>query len=563
MLRDAILTNHVGFLPESAKCFVVANPPATDFTVTRGIVDGNSQWRKEMEVVCRGALRHAGSELNDAWVGDFSGVREPGVYLIHCGSLVSRPVLIHKEVYDQALRTLYNYFPTQRCGDSRSGWNAPCHLDDAVNAVTGEPLDLTGGWHQSCDLRKWMFGTPYGLIGLAQLGLRRDPRWDEGRIADELRWGNLYFHKMIRQDGGLMDHVVYPVGWSGRRVYPNDPPPHAACMAIAGQAMAARYLAERDPGHSRLCLEAARRLWTYQRSSAAPRRYAPRVLPPHHDWLVGIFDVFCAPVCGEELYAALRLYEATDEIAYLDAACALAGEMTALQVGGDPDQDPAAACFFVDAERKALAANPVFGHIALAEMALLRPDHPDAPRWRRAVELMMEQKCRMAERNPWGLIPSYWRLNAPGADRPAGSGSYRYFMRHRAPNGGELRVGANGDLCAAALFLLRAHRLTGDARCRTVAQRQIDWIMGCNPFDASTIEGVGLNQPLRFINDGEFFPPTPQIPGAVMTGIMGDADDNLESFSNNCSTEYDMPVGASLMWLLSELTGGGAVKENP
>ena len=96
MLQNAILTSHVGFLPESAKRFVVANPPGTEFTVTRGIVDGNSQQRRqEMEVVCRGALRRAGAELNDAWVGDFSGVREPGVYLIHCGSLVSRPVLIH------------------------------------------------------------------------------------------------------------------------------------------------------------------------------------------------------------------------------------------------------------------------------------------------------------------------------------------------------------------------------------------------------------------------------------------------------------------------------------
>lgn len=539
--------NHVGFLPQSAKRFVIANPPEKSFAVTRGLWGNDVAWR--------GELRHVNADLGDAWVGDFSAVTGDGLYLIRCGNLVSRPALIYPGAYEQALRVLFNYYPTQRCGDSMTGWNAPCHLDDACRADTGEQMDLVGGWHQSGDLRKWMMGTPYGSTALSQLGLFRNPRWEQGQIADELRWGNRYFHKMIRPDGGLMDHVVFPNNWSGRKVYPNDPPPHATYMTIVGQALAARYLAERDPAHSRKCLHAARRMWAYMRGPSAPRGpYKPAILPPHHDWLLGVFDAFCAPVCGEALYAAIKLYEATGDAEFLDQAGALANELVSLQVGGDIENDPAAACFFVDAERKALATVSLFSPIALAEMALLQPRHPDAPRWKRAVALIAEQKCRLSERNPWGLIPSYWYAQSPGAGRPGGSGSYRYFLRFRSPNGGEIRVGANGDICNAALFLLRAYRVTGDARCLSVAQSQVDWIMGGNPFDASTIEGVGLNQPLRFINGGEFFPPVPQIPGAVMTGIMGDADDNPEPFDNNCSTEYDMPVSAPLMWLLSELT---------
>ena len=74
------------------------------------------------------------------------------------------------------------------------------------------------------------------------------------------------------------------------------------------------------------------------------------------------------------------------------------------------------------------------------------------------------------------------------------------------------------SIMEAALFLNRAAEITGDKTCRTVAQRQLDWVMGCNPFDASAIEGVGYNQPLRGLF-GEFFPPTPQIPGAVSIGL--------------------------------------------
>ncbi len=124
---------------------------------------------------------------------------------------------------------------------------------------------------------------------------------------------------------------------------------------------------------------------------------------------------------------------------------------------------------------------------------------------------MAAQKCDMANRNPWGLIPSYWYADRPGAGRPGGTARYRYFFQYRGPNG-SIRLGPNHDILGNALFLLRACRLTGEKRYFDAACRQIDWVLGCNPFDASTVEGVGLNQPLRFINGGEFFRLRPKFP---------------------------------------------------
>lgn len=73
--------------------------------------------------------------------------------------------------------------------------------------------------------------------------------------------------------------------------------------------------------------------------------------------------------------------------------------------------------------------------------------------------------------------------------------------------------------------------------------------MGCNPFDCSTIEGVGYNQPHRGVF-GEFFPPTPQIPGAVSIGV------NEGSFSQESygfANEYDMPPTGYTLWLMSDI----------
>jgi hypothetical protein len=98
--------------------------------------------------------------------------------------------------------------------------------------------------------------------------------------------------------------------------------------------------------------------------------------------------------------------------------------------------------------------------------------------------------------------------------------------------------------------LYRAAAITGKDAFRHVAQRQLDWILGCNPFDASAVEGVGYNQPHRGFY-GEFFPPTPQIPGAVSTGITaGSFTPAGYGFAN----EYDMPIVGGVLRLLADST---------
>jgi hypothetical protein len=107
----------------------------------------------------------------------------------------------------------------------------------------------------------------------------------------------------------------------------------------------------------------------------------------------------------------------------------------------------------------------------------------------------------------------------------------------------------NLDLLANASFLVRMNRLISDAKLGEVAQRQLDWILGVNPFDASNMEGVGYNHPHRGIF-GEFFPPVPQIPGGVYTGIT-DTSFRMEAQGYDC--EYDMPMVGWLLYLLSVL----------
>ncbi len=547
MIEPRILVNHLGFAADGAKHCVIVNPPEERFQVFS---------RMKKEVVFEGRLERVAGDLGEGWLGCFTPVREEGTYLIRCGDASSRVVTIWNKVYDYPRRILLNYFTSQRCGDTPMGWNSPCHVHDAKRVDTGEHVDVAGGWHQSGDLRKWTSGASFGVVALCKTLDTEHPPWDEGGMAEELRWGNQYFQKMVRPDGGLMDHVILPLGWDTERdLYPNDAPHSTFFQVIGGQALAARVFRDGDPAYSERCLDVARRVWDYATDPALPAEpYRPQAIPKHHEWLPKAFTQSYRGSCLHwmgRLFAALALYRATEEQAWLEEACRAASETARLQVGGDVAQDPTAACFRVAADREDYVCSigdSLLGKIALCDLLALAPEHPDAPAWAAAVRNIAEQYRVMAGRNPWGLIPSYWYAEEPEGGRRAGAAYYRYFFRVDILIGG-----VNMEAEANALFLLRAARLFDEDAYRALAFRQLDWVLGCNPMDVSTVEGVGLNQPERFINPREFFPPTPQIPGAVMTGITGDEHD--EPAFIGCAKEYDLPPTAMLLWLLTELHG--------
>ena|SRR5438874_888308 len=114
-------------------------------------------------------------------------------------------------------------------------------------------------------------------------------------------------------------------------------------------------------------------------------------------------------------------------------------------------------------------------------------------------------------------------------------------------------VGVNAHLASHGVGLSRAARILKDAKLASLAQRQLDWVLGVNPFNASWVTDVGRNQPALY-RTGQFTPPVPQIAGGVMNGIGGSDDDQpvLEPGSwNTC--EYWTPMVAYVMWLMVEL----------
>jgi hypothetical protein len=189
--------------------------------------------------------------------------------------------------------------------------------------------------------------------------------------------------------------------------------------------------------------------------------------------------------------------------------------------------------------------------IGLCRLLEAAPHHPDAGAWRGAVRrFCAHYLAPMAARTAFGIVPFGLYRRQVGGDRRVGKFWYRWFME---ANPGWY-VGINANLASTGVGLAKAARLLDEPAWLDLAQRQLDWILGVNPFDAATVMGAGYNNPQHMFG-GEYDPPTPYLPGAVMNGISGDEDDVPQLRPGAWQeTEYWTPMVAFTMWLMAELS---------
>jgi hypothetical protein len=552
--------NHAGYLPHAAKTTVIKGLTNKKFL----IVNAASR-----QTVYEGSFRPAAGDFGEYSIGDFSELAKEGTYYVKSDTLRSAPFRISGDVYREPVDLLLDYFAKQRCGASATGYLTPCHLDDGVRLDNGRHQDVAGGWHDASDLRKWVNCTIYGMTGLArayELTGNQDVR---SRIYEELLWGNDYFLKMQEPDGYVMSFIGGEIqkhrdgnrwtdnetGADGGELHLAKPTAGESCedMLIFGNDddrviqtepadLTAQYnfiaaeaimagLSE-EKGYSTRCLQAAEKCFDWCLKNAKDRD---------------------AGTIGASIIAAVEMYHTTGNMVYGEYAVAGANELKQLQV--DRNTGGASGFFRTSATRpdpyKTIWQGPL-DFLSLCRLIQTLPTHKDAPQWKEMITAYSENYLRFfAERNSFGIVPYGLFLGEQDGKRRTGDYYYRYFMHPDL----SWWVGINANLASAGVGLMKAASILDKPELKRFAQRQLDWILGFNPFGASTMTGVGYNHPRPFINSDQFRPYTPLLPGAVMNGLGGDRDDQpcLITENNYNQSEYWTPMVAYTLWLMSEL----------
>jgi hypothetical protein len=476
--------SHVGYAAGARKLAAASSFPDADAFEIVADADG--------AVVFAGRVEHRTLPTGTFQLMDFTPVCTPGRYRIRIGGTETPPFRVDDRAWREPIVKTVNFFFTERCGYHVPGIHGVCHRDWRVRHPDGREIVTNGGWHDAGDLSQGLVNTAeavYAMLALAEKLKRGDPALAD-RLAEEAMWGLEWMLATRFGDGyrtvwSTMDlWTDNIIGTFDDEVCEADNDPFANAVAACAEALAGRLLAERDPVLARACLQAARE----DAGFALEKRAS--------------FDALTA---AQTILALTELYRAEGREADLALAAELSRFVMDCQQRRVPEWDVPLHGYFCT--HPDLAKPMRFDHrgheqapaVALCSLMELAPDHELWMEWYGTVKLHASYLCRGAGfAEPYGMLAaSVYRLDEAETkeDRaqirqgiPLADGVYlRRFPVWHAFRGN------SGTILSQAKALTAAARAGRNWSFAELANRQLYWQVGFNPFGQSLMYGEGYD----------------------------------------------------------------------
>ena len=562
---------HTGYASAAEKIAIAPAGSESSFELLH--VDGKRAARYPVERVSnrRGDWRRL----------DFSAFTAPGTWVLACGPNRSEPFRIGPRPLAGVAEATLNAFYGLRCGHPVPGVHDACHRDVFVK-YQGETRSLDGGWHDAGNLTQNANNTHlaiYSLLRLADalhqagegaLGARADEEAGWGldwsvrmRFAPGLRCNSVPASFYTDNVAGNADDVVIAdramFGPAvGENVWSN-------ILAILASARAATSWKARDPRLARSLLAAA---------TADFAVTFPKIEPFLNDAPTDMNRGSWADMAGYAALAAAELFRASGAAAHRDAAIQYGNEIVSLQEQRFVDAIAVAGYFYEDRSRKRIVhefhSSFQEGRIqALELLAELFPDHPDRIYWSTALTLYGESFCATGSEAsaPFDIIPAaVWRRSDVEQGGPPDRAGAMFASRPNAifptvPSPQLVReqmlrqfedaadLGADHRLRVFPLWfdhvrhggtvihmaqtsgLAAVARHRRSRRLMNLVDRQLQWVLGANPFSRSLIYGVGKDWWQNFTVE------IPNLVGGACLGINSYSKDS-PAWGNNAVFPY-------------------------
>ena len=549
--RHRVAYSHVGYTPAGEKTAIFHG----DVGEQARLLDAATG-----RVVWRGKLRAVSHPRTGRFkLADFSALRRRGRYVLvadgPAGPVATEPFPIEPQVFQGAVRRMFDFYRAERCGGRAPGTHEPCHLDDGtvgpypgmpperfapeVRALFGKHVDCSGGWHDAGDMAKFAYqeyNSAAQMLRLHERGLRGTrPGAARDLVLDEAIWGVRYALKTLLPTGRHCDRPErVGIGVWTDNVSGNDDDRQVGlttwqCVEryIAGmmaEALAARLLHHTDPTLADRCLEQAK-LEAEAYLAGAMKDWRQRPLPIKYA-SVGLAFLELHRATGDPRYRAEAARCGTDLAACQEQSLAWNDlGVTGFWYGGPKRQHP-----------YAHSCGDGRSAYLLAELCRAFPDHPSWMTWYAALRIYARFYCRATSAflAPYG-VPAfslhdgpeqpyqYWdRVWAYGKE---GRGRKLDFQFDKLVRVGErylVRIrNCNSALNLHAAALAAVADLARDPEAEAMAQRCMQWMVGRNPFSRSQLWGVGH----RYRGQPHYVATHDEMPGAIACkGIDGRLD---------------------------------------
>jgi len=563
-----IAFSHSGYQTGASKKAIASDLDAREFQ----LLDKSTN-----SVVLSKSVQSVKSTVGSFQVLDFTEVRKPGTYYLRAGSRTSRPFPIGDEIWKSSIWKAINFFYAERCGFAIPGVHDVCHRDWVLKHGD-KSMIVNGGWHDAGDLSQSLANTAETAYAMFTLAEHLEARGDDPQLAahliEEAQWGLDWilrtsfgdgfrptFSTMDRWTNGILGDADDMVATAGNN-------PAGNFLSAATEAVAARLLRKRDPMIAKYSLIQAERDFGFAISGmSAPGAGGPR-------------RGSAAELAGHGIIAAAELWRTTGKQLYADKAF----EMARVVVDSQQQEVPPGLTakltgfFYSGPDKQNILRYSHLSHEgepveALAMLCRSFPNHPDWMKWYTAVTLYSEyyQKPMAEFTAPYGMLANSIHKDDEYQKAQAGRGMNPESYKAQVLNG--VKVGENhyvrrfpvwfefrgnhGTMLSQNKGVSAAAQLRGSMDLATLAQQQLEWVMGRNPFTQSTMWGEGYDYaPQYTAMSGD-------IVGSLPVGIQSHADADAPYWpTENCHNWKEVwvfPV-ARWFWLMRDLAGAAIVE---
>lgn len=515
--NERIIFSTSGYRPESVKSALTSVKQHNgkfqliDYTTSQVAYEGN--------------INPTTTSIGNFQTMDFSSFNKEGQFKLKVGNIISAPFYINRNLWDDSAWRVMNFMFVERCGYPVPGKHASCHTD-LNGEFNGLAFTINGGWHDAGDMSQQTLQTgeiAYAFFEMAKRAKEKNNIDLYNRLMEEALWGIDFILKARLGDGYRVqswgtnlwtDGFIGTIDDAGRRRVRI----HNGAFENFGYAIVeafASMMIDNDPemkGHLR---RVAKEDYEIAMKRFEELGYNERI-PSGHAYMASESQ-YTAHVS----FASSMMYKLTGESYYANkAAEAIRYTLSCQRTEPLQDKDRISGFFYRDTNKKSIvhynhqSRDQVYLQ-ALTALCETQPNHPDYRTWENAIRLYGDYlKKIMQYVQPYGMVPSGVYHVDEVKD------SVNFYIIHTRINSGatedyaeQLRNGVKLDNehylrvfpvwfsfkgnAAVHLATGKSAALCGkflkDKALIDIAEQQLFWIVGKNPFGQSLIYGEGSN----------------------------------------------------------------------
>jgi hypothetical protein len=463
---------------------------------------------------------------------NFSDFKKAGQYFIRVGAVTSKPFYINRNIWDNSAWRVLNFIFCERCGYAVTGKHGVCHTD-LTATFDGKIFPFNGGWHDAAYISQQVLQSGeivYSLLEMAHRAKEKNNKELFLRLQEEAEWG-IDCVLRSRLGNGYRAQTWGTNLWTDGFIGTGDDSTRRRKVHVHNRAFE-NFVFAGIEAYASLMIENDGMLKEHLRKVAiedfafAKKRFDS----------LGFSDLSSIGGGGDHAamasnsqyaanisFAASQLYTLTGDRYYADeAANAIRYTLQCQRTEPLHDKDRIKGFFYRDTNRKSIvhythqSRDQVYMQ-ALTALCETQPNHADYMKWSAAIKMYGDYlKTIMHYVEPYGLVPSgvynidevkdsvnFYKVQV-GIFSGAAQ-DYKEQLEHgfKLDEAHYLRVfpvwfSFRGN-AAVQLSTGKAAALCGkflkDRELMNIAEQQLFWIVGKNPFGQSLIWGEGNNYP--------------------------------------------------------------------